>query len=96
MGLWQVIFLLRLKFESCVGEWASLSAQPEQLCVRAAFLFFDFCIIPTNSCELFMAASRGVITYYSGGRPRDLCKSWDRSPHERQWITVVNDLLSLS
>lgn len=40
MGLRQVVFLLRLKFEFGAAEWASLSVQPEQLCVHAASLFF--------------------------------------------------------
>lgn len=64
--LWQGIVLLRLKFELCIGEWAELHTQPEQPHIRAAFLFFYFCVIRSNPCELFMAASCGVIVYFSG------------------------------
>lgn len=94
MALRQV-FLLRLKFEFGAAEWASLSAQPEQLCVHAASLFFDFCVLPTNSYELSMAPSRGVIAYHSAADIWDLWKSWDRSRRECPWIAVVNDVLSL-
>lgn len=55
--LGQVPFLLRLKSESCIGGWAWLHTQQEQLCVHA--LFFDFCVIHNNPCELFMASACG-------------------------------------
>lgn len=37
----------------------SCNTQPEQLRISTVFLFFYFCVIQSNTCELFMAASCG-------------------------------------